>query len=581
MGQHRGYPCVRALAILVSCLSTILVFSKVSHASEADDFDILNQLETDASGRTTVTGAMLNQLQEGAAQALTGAIGIARLSYDRQISLQRAKKLLDNCSQCPEEGQLKADYERQKAQDDRVRDAIDYTLMKSGANSGVVAFMGMLLDPTGIRANEQRLEENKSRTQFAYCFVLSKGDTVKQKLCSQIITADYIKQKSIEGWDYCKQEAHEKYGVTTPQYFNVGSPNPSPAQVFWEKCLGEHQLSGVLNRLVSDTCHIPIAIVESRPLSPSDMIKICNPNPDVPNLADARDMVREGKVIRAVGGPYSEERAYQLFKKAADLGDPNGMGLAGAALVRGEGVAKDEKGGMQLVQDGLAKGSVDARLEYAKLLLNGEGVPKNPALAAQTLQKGVPMENLLRQSVGALPIQQFGQEPPGATQAELEFLQATILSSGVDGVPKQEGIAALLMRDSAKIARIHPLWSDELGSKIKLDDQSRAALEIGASNRRREIAEWFVRHELAGDAPRIYYNDASYPVDAIEVKEAIDEERLAEARMYAQGFNDIRMRGSPPNPEAVKQILARVQSDPKYVERAKAMVAGMSGQSAK
>lgn len=444
MGQHPVYSCVRAWAILVACLSTIIVFSKVSHASEADDFDMLNQLQTDASGRTTVTGAVLNQLQEGAAQALTGAIGIARLSYDRQMSLQHAKKLLDNCNQCSEEGELKANYERQKAKDDRIRDAFDYTLMKSGANSGVVAFMSMLLDPTGMRANEQRLEENELRTQFAYCFVLSKGDTIKQKLCSQIITSDYIRQKNLEGFEYCNKETKGKFGREIPSYYDAGLPNPSPAQVFWEKCLGEHQLSGVLSRLVSDTCHIPIEIVESRPLSPSEMIKICNPNPDVPNLADARDMVREGKIIRGVGGPHSEERAYQLFKKAADLGDPNGMGLAGAALVRGDGVAKDEKAGLQLVQDGLTKQGLDARLEYVKLLLSGEGVQKDPARAQKTLFEAAPMENLLRQSVGGLPFQRLpGQEPPGPTQAELEFLLATLLGD--------QGIAEMLIKDLRKL----------------------------------------------------------------------------------------------------------------------------------
>jgi TPR repeat protein len=574
MGQHWAYPVVNARTILIASLSAILVFSKVSHASEADDFDLLNQLETDASGRTTVTGAVLNQLQEGATQALTGAIGIARLSYDRQIRLQQAKTLLNNCNQCPEEGELKANYEKQKAQDDRIRDAVDYTLMKSGANSGVVAFMSMLLDPAGIRANEQRLEENKSRTQFAYCFVLSKGDTIKQKLCSQIITSDYIRQKNLEGFEYCNNETKDKFGREIPSHYDAGLPNPSPAQVFWEKCLGDHQLTGVLNRLVSDTCHIPIGIVESRPLSPSDMVKICNPNPDVPNLADARDMVRQGKIIRAVGGLDSEERAYQLFKKAADLGDPNGMGLAGAALVRGDGVAKDEKGGMQLVQDGLAKQSVDARLEYVKLLLNGEGVQKNPARAQQMLFEAAPMENLLRQSVGGLPLQRPpGQEPPGSTQAELEFVLATILGD--------QGIAEMLIKDSAKIAGVHPLWSDELGSKIKLDAQSRAALEIRASKRRREIADWLVKHRWTFDATYIYYNYESYPVEDIEVKEAIDEERLAEASMFAQGFDDRTMRGSPPRPDIAQKILARVQSTPKYVERAKAMVAGMSAQSAK
>ena len=146
---------------------------------------------------------------------------------------------------------------------------------------------------------EQRLEINADRADFAYCFVLSKADPVKQQACSKILTSSYIKQKDIEGWNYCKEEAREKFGITAPQNFNVGIPNPSPAQAFWEKCREDHQLSIRLNRLVSDTCHIPVGIMEANPLAPPDLVKICNPNPDVPNLADARDMVRQGKIIKA------------------------------------------------------------------------------------------------------------------------------------------------------------------------------------------------------------------------------------------------------------------------------------------
>ena len=561
--------------VLAVTLGASPPFSTASSASEADDFDFLRQLETDASGRTTVGGAVLNQIQEDTTQAFTGAMAIVSQSYDRQMRLQRAKSLLANCNHCPDEAGLKASYERQRANDDRIRDAVSYTLMKAGADRRIAGFLNMLLDPTGMHANEQILEENADRRGFAYCFVLSKADPIKQQACGKILSADYVKQKDIEGWDYCKQEAFDKFGITTPQYFH-DTPNPSPAQVSWEKCRDVHQLSVRLNRLVADTCHIPVGIVEANPLAPPDLVKICNPNPDVPNLADARDMVRQGKIVKAVAGPDSEQQAYQLFKKAAELGDPDGMGLAGEAMVKGAGVAKDESNGMQLVQSGMAKGSVDARLAYAKFLLSGEGVPHDPALASRTLLEGVSTENALRQASGIPPKPQSGKEPPGPAQSDLEYLAATMMQAA-----KNDGMAAALMRESAKIAAVHPLWAEELGSKIKLDDKTRAALEVLASKRRREMAEWFLANGWGNDADRVYYNRDSYPVDATEVKEAIDEERLAHASLFVHGYQDRLWRSSPPNPAAVKKILANVQSDAKYIERAKAMIAETSAQQPK
>ena len=144
-------------AVLAVTMGTSSTITTASFASEADDFDLLKQLETDDSGRTTIAGALLDQLQEGTTEAFTGAMGIARLSYDRQMRLEQAKLRLDNCGQCAEEPGLRAEYERQRAEEDRIHDAVSYTLMKSGADPRIAGFLNMLLDPTGIRANEQSM----------------------------------------------------------------------------------------------------------------------------------------------------------------------------------------------------------------------------------------------------------------------------------------------------------------------------------------------------------------------------------------------------------------------------------------
>ena len=183
------------------------------------------------------------------------------------------------------------------------------------------------------------------------------------------------------------------------------------------------------------------------------------------------------------------------------------------------------------------------------------------------------MENVLRQSVGAPPLQKYEKGPPGPAQAELEYLAATIRTD--------DGTSELLMKRSAKMAATHPLWADELGSKIKLDEKTRATLEVLASKRRRETADWFISHGWVDDATRVYYPWKTYPVDALEVKEAIDEERLAEASLFVHGYTDRTLHSSNPNPAAVKEILEKVQSDAKYIERANAMLAAMSAQRAK
>lgn len=82
---------------------------------------------------------------------------------------------------------------------------------------------------------------------------------------------------------------------------------------------------------------------------------------------------------------YSAERVFELYRRAADLGDPRGGVAYAYCLVAGRGCAPDAQRGLRILNQLVDAGIPFANMALADLYFNGTGVPADMARALSSL----------------------------------------------------------------------------------------------------------------------------------------------------------------------------------------------------
>jgi TPR repeat protein len=101
----------------------------------------------------------------------------------------------------------------------------------------------------------------------------------------------------------------------------------------------------------------------------------------------------EGKIF-----PQDFARAAELFRSAADMGNPEAQYALATLYKEGRGVPKDLAAAAHLLAAAALADNVDAQVEYAIALFNGLGVEKNEQLAAALLKKAARKGNPVAQN---------------------------------------------------------------------------------------------------------------------------------------------------------------------------------------
>jgi len=96
--------------------------------------------------------------------------------------------------------------------------------------------------------------------------------------------------------------------------------------------------------------------------------------------------------------PQDFSRAAELFRAAADGGNPEAQYALATLYKEGRGVSKDVAQAARLLAAASAADNTDAQVEYAIALFNGNGVARNEALAAALLQKAARKGNAVAQN---------------------------------------------------------------------------------------------------------------------------------------------------------------------------------------
>lgn len=87
-----------------------------------------------------------------------------------------------------------------------------------------------------------------------------------------------------------------------------------------------------------------------------------------------------------LGVAKNEGLAAQWYKRAAELGDVDGIFAYGVILAEGRGVKKDRDGAAQMFERAAKTGHAAANYNLGLLFLRGDGKPENPYRAAQHIR---------------------------------------------------------------------------------------------------------------------------------------------------------------------------------------------------
>jgi TPR repeat protein len=92
---------------------------------------------------------------------------------------------------------------------------------------------------------------------------------------------------------------------------------------------------------------------------------------------------------QGLGTAADANRAFELFRESAELGDPSGMGNAGRMLALGKGVPRDIAAATVWLNKAIDAGFPRAAMWLGNMYLNPpDGSPSDPVLAAQVFRKG-------------------------------------------------------------------------------------------------------------------------------------------------------------------------------------------------
>jgi uncharacterized caspase-like protein len=117
------------------------------------------------------------------------------------------------------------------------------------------------------------------------------------------------------------------------------------------------------------------------------------------HLALAADAVPEAQNAlgycfeKGLGVVKNEQRAFELYTKAAAAGSPVAMESLGGAYANGLYVKKDFVKALDWLEKSIEAGNADALQQIGNMYFNGQGVPKDYAMAAQYFQQAADLNN--------------------------------------------------------------------------------------------------------------------------------------------------------------------------------------------
>lgn len=105
------------------------------------------------------------------------------------------------------------------------------------------------------------------------------------------------------------------------------------------------------------------------------------------NAGDARAHTLIARIhAEGLGVPKDQGLAAQWYKRAAELGDVDGIFAYGVILAEGRGVEKNRAGAAEMFERAARTGHAAANYNLGLLFLRGDGKPENPYRAAQHIR---------------------------------------------------------------------------------------------------------------------------------------------------------------------------------------------------
>jgi TPR repeat protein len=158
--------------------------------------------------------------------------------------------------------------------------------------------------------------------------------------------------------------------------------------------------------------------------------------------------------------PQDFARAAQLFRSAADLGNPEAQYALATLYKEGRGVAKDVAEAARLLAAAVLADNTDAEVEYAIALFNGVGVQRNEPLAAALLKKAARKGNPVAQNRLA-NVLAVGRGVPADTVEAIKW-HLIAKAGGVSDIPLDTFAAKQASETRAAAEKAAKSWLDSI-----------------------------------------------------------------------------------------------------------------------
>ena len=211
-------------------------------------------------------------------------------------------------------------------------------------------------------------------------------------------------------------------------------------------------------------------------------------NRDVAALEKNRENMKEYINMKRVEN-------FEIWKRAAEKGIPEGQMLLGICYLEGIGVHKDEAVGASWVRKAAEKGHVAAQMSLSKLYFEGIGVPESATEAAKWICKAAEQGHI-----------------------EAQILFAGFYSAGI-GVPESEVEAAKWIRKVAEKGHAEAQYN--LGNRYYFGQ--------GVSEDKKEAIQWYLKAARQGHADAMWRLGVCYfnGIDVSENKEEAEKWLIA------------------------------------------------------
>lgn len=247
------------------------------------------------------------------------------------------------------------------------------------------------------------------------------------------------------------------------------------------------------------------------------------------SVSEAASLYTDGlKMLQGNGVPKDEARALELFRRAADSGHAESIGMLGYYYSVGLAVERDDVAARAYLESAAEKGSAAAQLNLGIFLLKGRGGDKDATRAIAVIERAVAQGSLsARLMLGEIFL--FGEHTDGTPDRRRAY--DVLISAAEAGNARAQNMVGVIIRDGG-LGQNDPARARSWFEKAARQGDAKACSNLGhlgydssVPAERVEALKWLMVAEALREVTAKY--------TLIEIAPRHTPEEMAEARRLA------------------------------------------------